>query len=128
MTDRQETAAAEEARIREGLWDKGQVTIIRPAVNVCIVTVRSVNDDMDPPRELYADVAFVWNDAGVMGVLEERADEGTDRLETRDFLAENPRSRFTVGEDAWVRHTVRDWLVGPEGLSWQPSGQSPPER
>ncbi len=104
--------AADEAGIRAGLWEKGQVTIARPAVNVCVVTVRSVNDDMDPPRELYADVAFVWNDAGVVGVLEERVDEGTDRLEKRDFLTEDPKSRFLVGEDAWVRRTVREWLLG----------------
>lgn len=107
--------AADDARIRTELWEKGQVTLGRPAVNVCVVTVRSVNDDMDPPRELYADVAFVWNDAGVVGVLEERVDEGTDRLETRDFLAEDPKSRFLVGEDAWVRRTVRDWLLRSPG-------------
>lgn len=102
---------SEERRVREDLWRRGSVTLLRPSVNVCVVTVRSVNDDLDPPRELWADVAFVWNDRGVVGVLEERGDEGEDRLETRDFLLEDPKSRGLVGDDAWIRETVRRWLL-----------------
>ncbi len=98
--------------IRQDLWKNASVSILRPSVNVSVVTVRSVNDDLDPPRELYADVAFVWNDQGVVGVLEERADEGMDRLEIRDFLPEDPASRMKVGDDSWIRTTVERWLLG----------------
>lgn len=106
-----EDAEGGEEAVRRDLWDRASVTLLRPSVNACLVIVRSVNDDLDPPRELFADVAFVWNDEGVIGVLQERVDEGGDRLETRDFLTEDPRNRFWVGEDAWIRRTARDWLL-----------------
>lgn len=97
--------------IRARLVDKASIVLTRPTVNVVVCAVRAVEDDLDPPRGLWADYVLVGNDAGVVAVVSERDDEGEDRLEVVDVREREPRARAGVGEDAWVKAFVRGHLL-----------------
>jgi hypothetical protein len=108
-----ERERADDAAIRRRLVDKASMTLTRPTVNVAVCAVRAVEDDLDPPRGLWVDVVFVANDAGAVALVQEREDEGDDRLEVVDLAAADPAARARFGDDAWLKAFVRRRLGGP---------------
>ncbi|MCL6594863.1 MAG: hypothetical protein K6V73_01460 [Firmicutes bacterium] len=115
MAGDEAAARGDEAALRLRLLGRASFSLTRPSVNVAVCTVRAVEDDLDPPRGLWADAVLVANDAGVVAVVQERADEGEDRLAVVDLLARDRRARSAFGDDAWVRGWVRRYLAGEEG-------------